>query len=190
MYALGTLLRQRETQTLNANPPNSIPQPTIPAVSAMILDSAPGGGSLSSLIRAFTLALPNGYAVLRILVKVFIFFLYTLGIVRHRVFGVKPVVDRLKEGLSLDDGSKGIKNGGGRGGILPWITSTTPRLYVCSKKDELVPVDEVVQHFEEAKRRGLNVKMDMYDDTPHVAHARRYPERYWGAVENAEHWVH
>ncbi|KAJ3916728.1 hypothetical protein F5877DRAFT_80601 [Lentinula edodes] len=132
---------------------------------------------LRGAIQAFTAALPKN-SPLRIPVIIFITLLYGFGIIRHRIFGVKPIFERLKEGL-LRKGSEG--------GILPWMTEQTPRMYICSKKDELIPVEQVEEHVKEARYRGLNAKIVVYEDTPHVAHARRYPEQYWGAVKDL--WV-
>lgn len=58
-----------------------------------------------------------------------------------------------------------------------------PRLYVCSKTDEITNFESVRNHIEEAKRSGLDVRAEIYDKSPHVSHARVDPERYWGAVQ-------
>ncbi|KAF5348619.1 hypothetical protein D9757_014465 [Collybiopsis confluens] len=162
MYTFGNLLRSR----------NQVLRPTI---SAMVIDSSPGLGSLSQALQAFSAAIPS--ILLRIPLQILIAILYTFGEIQHRLFGIQPLFARLIKALLSNDGPP-------RGGILPWMNESTPRLYVCSKTDELVPVEQILAHFEEAKGRGLNVKIDVYEDTPHVAHARQYPERYWGAVKD------
>ncbi|KAJ3899200.1 hypothetical protein F5879DRAFT_977714 [Lentinula edodes] len=170
MYTLGNLLRARSGSSSSSRRPS-------PHVSAVVIDSCPGNASFRGAIQAFTAALPKN-SLLRIPVIIFITLLYGFGIIRHRIFGDKPIFERLKEGL-LRKGSEG--------GILPWMTEKTPRMYICSKKDELIPVEQVEEHVKEARYRGLNAKIVVYEDTPHVAHARRYPEQYWGAVKDL--WV-
>ncbi|KAJ4480180.1 hypothetical protein J3R30DRAFT_3288462 [Lentinula aciculospora] len=163
MYTLGNLLRARSASSYFST-----------GVSAMIIDSCPGDASLWGALRAFTASLPKK-SLLRIPLMIFITLLYSIGIIRYRIFRIQPIFERLKEGLLRK---------GPEGGVLPWMSEKTRRMYICSKKDELIPVKQVKEHVEEAKRRGLNVMIEVYEDTPHVAHARRYPERYWGAVKD------
>ncbi|KAJ3809428.1 hypothetical protein F5876DRAFT_43846, partial [Lentinula aff. lateritia] len=170
MYTLGNLLRTRSGSSSGS-------RESSPHVSAVVIDSCPGNASFRGAIQAFTAALPKNF-FLRVPVIFFVTLLYGFGIIRHRIFGVRPIFERLKEGL-LRKGSEG--------GILPWMNEQTPRMYVCSKKDDLIPIDQIEEHVKEARRRGLNAKIEMYEDTPHVAHARSYPERYWGAVKDL--WV-
>ena len=42
---------------------------------------------------------------------------------------------------------------------------------------------EVEEHAEEARKAGLDVRMERFEGSPHVAHARTGPERYWGVVQ-------
>lgn len=164
MYTLGTLLRSRGSLR------NEIPQRI---VSALILDSSPGVSSLNVALRSFTASIPN--ALLRIPMIFMVTLLYGLHAIGRRLFRVRPFFDELKSALlNGDDGD----------GILPWMNKTTPRIYMCSRKDELVLVEDVWRHVDEAKRRNLKVKIEVFEDTPHVAHARKYPERYWGAVKD------
>ena len=67
--------------------------------------------------------------------------------------------------------------------LLPWFSKHTPRLYLYSQADEMVPWTEVEEHAEEARKAGLDVRMERFEGSPHVAHARSDPERYWGAVK-------
>lgn len=50
----------------------------------------------------------------------------------------------------------------------------------------MIPDTEVEAHASDAEKRGLRVRREKFDKSGHVAHARMYPERYWGAV--AELW--
>jgi len=68
--------------------------------------------------------------------------------------------------------------------VTPWTDGRTPRLYIFSKKDQLVPWELVWKHGEASKEAGvLNVLREVFEDTPHVAHARADPARYWGAIQ-------
>ncbi|KAJ3725695.1 hypothetical protein DFJ43DRAFT_1041491 [Lentinula guzmanii] len=167
MYTLGKLLRARSKSSSDFRGHK-------PRMSAMIIDSCPGNATLRGALRAFTASLPKN-SPLRIPLIIFIILIYSFNSFKHRIFGVQPIFERLKRGLLRQ---------GPEGGILPWMTEKTPRMYVCSKKDELVPFEEIEEHVKEAKGRGLNASIEIYDDTPHVAHARKYPERYWGAVKD------
>ncbi|KAF9064579.1 hypothetical protein BDP27DRAFT_1367074 [Rhodocollybia butyracea] len=164
MYTLGTLLRSRGSLR------NGTPQRI---VSALILDSSPGVSSLNVALRSFTASIPN--VLLRIPMIFMVTLLYGLHAINRRLLRARPFFDELKSALlNGDDGD----------GILPWMNKTTPRIYMCSRKDELVLVEDVRRHVDEAKRRNLKVKIEVFEDTPHVAHARKYPERYWGAVKD------
>lgn len=68
---------------------------------------------------------------------------------------------------------------------IPWLLTHAPRLYIYSVKDELVPYQAIERHAKEVKEVGsvVNVKLVRFDDTPHVAHARAHPERYWAEVK-------
>ena len=47
----------------------------------------------------------------------------------------------------------------------------------------MVPWMEVEEHTEEARKAGLDARMERFEGSPHVAHARSDPERYWSAVK-------
>ncbi|KAJ3755010.1 hypothetical protein EV360DRAFT_50547, partial [Lentinula raphanica] len=112
--------------------------------------------------------------ILRVPTLILVTFFYgIIAIVKQWLLGIQPISERLKEGL--------LRNGP-EGGVLPWMDEKTPRMYVCSKKDEIIPIDQTEEHVNEARRRGLNARIEVYENTPHVAHAKSYPERYWGAV--------
>ncbi|KAJ3889036.1 hypothetical protein GG344DRAFT_52430 [Lentinula edodes] len=165
LLTLGNLLRSKWSLDLHGG-----------HVSAMVIDSCPGTPSLWRTVQAFCIFLPTLLRIPSVILVTFIYGIITL--IKQWVFGVQPISERLKEGLLRK---------GPQGGILPWMNEQTPRMYVCSKKDDLIPIDQIEGHVKEARRRGLNVKIEMYEDTPHVAHARSYPERYWGAVKDL--WV-
>ncbi|KAF7794124.1 hypothetical protein EIP86_005254 [Pleurotus ostreatoroseus] len=67
--------------------------------------------------------------------------------------------------------------------VFPWTSQATPRLYVYSDADEMVPADAVEEHIADAKQKGRIVHVEKYHGSLHVSHARKDPERYWGAVQ-------
>ncbi|KAE9391483.1 hypothetical protein BT96DRAFT_864912 [Gymnopus androsaceus JB14] len=172
LYTLGTLLRARSA---NASKPTSTPQSTgSDIVSALVIDSCPGDASFSLMLRAFTEFIPN--PLQRFSMTIVVTLLYIISLVKTRIFRFKHLFERFKDGL-LSTGKDG-------GAILPWLNKETPRMYVYSEKDEMISPQQIKKHIEEARRRGLNVRIEVYEDTSHVAHARSYPERYWGAVKD------
>jgi hypothetical protein len=57
-----------------------------------------------------------------------------------------------------------------------------PRCYLYSKADELIAWQDVCEHVDESKARGLRVQEEVFEGSGHVGHARQEPERYWRAV--------
>ncbi|KAJ3976079.1 hypothetical protein EV361DRAFT_958954 [Lentinula raphanica] len=165
MLTLGNLLYARLDSSINPEARQ------MPRVSAVVFDSCPGTASLWRTVQAFSAAL---HPILRVPTLILVTFFYgIIAIVKQWLLGIQPISERLKEGL--------LRNGP-EGGVLPWMDEKTPRMYVCSKKDEIIPIDQTEEHVNEARRRGLNARIEVYENTPHVAHAKSYPERYWGAV--------
>jgi len=58
-----------------------------------------------------------------------------------------------------------------------------PRLYLYSTKDELIPYKDVEEHGLEAREKGVEVRMERFEKSSHVGHARVEGERYWNAIE-------
>ncbi|TPX07808.1 uncharacterized protein E0L32_010495 [Thyridium curvatum] len=56
------------------------------------------------------------------------------------------------------------------------------RAYVFSKEDKLVSWRHVEENAREARAAGFTVRLEEFLGTPHVAHARADPERYWRIV--------
>ena len=70
--------------------------------------------------------------------------------------------------------------------ILPWLATESPRVYVYSKEDPIVPSTAVEEHIAEVKQKlGTQVTGELFPNSPHVAHARTDPDRYWAIVKNA-----
>lgn len=118
---------------------------------------------------AFSIAIRN--PVVRCIALVLIYIVHAFRLSLHVVFGVETVGTRYLKALLNPR-------------LLPWMNSQTPRLYVFSKKDELVPWQGVQQHVEAAKKSGLSVWCEVYEKSAHVAHMRLDPKRYWASIQD------
>ncbi|OTA98989.1 hypothetical protein M426DRAFT_325542 [Hypoxylon sp. CI-4A] len=62
-------------------------------------------------------------------------------------------------------------------------TPRAHRLYMYSKKDDLIWWEDVEMQAAAAKEKGYTTTLELFDDSAHVAHMRTHPEKYWGAIE-------
>ncbi|GAA5926070.1 hypothetical protein JCM3775_005194 [Rhodotorula graminis] len=130
---------------------------------AIVFDSCPGQASLSGIIAAFTAGVKSP------LVKV------PLMGVLSVVYAFLRLWDMIRRRSSILARVAAYFNSP----ALPPV----PRLYLYSTTDKLVPCADVEQHVAEARSLGLEVRAERFEATPHVAHARADPKRYWGAVQ-------
>lgn len=138
-------------------------------MSAIILDSSPGISNFRSIGMAFNIAIRN--PLVRYIALAFIYISHALRLSLQMVFGIETMGTRYLKALLNPR-------------LLPWMNSQTPRMYVFSKKDELVPWQAVQQHAEAAKTLGLNVRYEIYEESAHVAHMRLDPKRYWASIQD------
>ncbi|KII89700.1 hypothetical protein PLICRDRAFT_39840 [Plicaturopsis crispa FD-325 SS-3] len=136
---------------------------------AIILDSTPGSGGLRSTIKAFTGVVRN--PILRYVVA---FFVSGMHFFHHLCALLIPwqltPIETLNRALLNPH-------------LFPWTNAQTPRLYVYSKQDALIPWKQIQGHAGQAETAGLPVTTCLYEDSAHVAHARQDPARYWAAVQ-------
>ncbi|KAH7408659.1 indole-diterpene biosynthesis protein-like protein PaxU [Phaeosphaeria sp. MPI-PUGE-AT-0046c] len=59
---------------------------------------------------------------------------------------------------------------------------SVPRVYLYSKVDEMVGVEEVNEHADLAESKGWNVKRVCFEKSGHCGHIREDEKRYWGAI--------
>ncbi|KAF8442241.1 hypothetical protein L210DRAFT_3477913 [Boletus edulis BED1] len=137
-------------------------------VSALILDSSPAIGNFRSIGMAFSIAIRN--PIIRHLALVFIYLMHAIRLSLQSAFGMDTMGTRYLKALFNPR-------------LLPWMNSRTPRLYVFSKKDELVPWQGVHKHANDAITLGLNVRCEVYEESAHVTHMRLDPKRYWASVQ-------
>ncbi|ORY74512.1 hypothetical protein BCR35DRAFT_321910 [Leucosporidium creatinivorum] len=129
---------------------------------AIVFDSSPGIGSLSLTLRAFTAPYKSWWK--KGPAYVFILALYGVSWLFRILLRRPPTLLALSDYLNTS---------------LPPV----PRVYLYSTTDLLIPSADVVAHAKAAKGRGVQVRMEEFEETEHVAHARKEPERYWGAVK-------
>ncbi|CAE6534042.1 unnamed protein product [Rhizoctonia solani] len=144
----------------------------IPA-QALIYDSLPGVLNIRVTLLAFTAAIRS--PIFRAIVKAFLGILYILGTawiyLENLVLGPKEdLVTRLHRELNEPK-------------LLP---QHIPRTYIYSNVDELIPAESVEGHAKKAKEliggsAGI-VRLVKFQESPHVAHARQDPKRYWDTV--------
>lgn len=150
--------------------------------SAIILDSCPANAGLEGTKRAFGELVRN--PLIRGTMNFVITILYFSGWLLGQIglMSKKRTVDELTEAINTPSPARGAEAGGVS---VPWMSVQTPRLYVYSKADRLVPWSGVEMHGKEAQDwiGFQDVRMEKFEDSPHVAHARAYPDRYWGAVK-------
>lgn len=159
---------------------------------ALVLDSAPESNTLRCLIAATTVGMTNPLMKLTAIPLVVLFysvFRVTYGAVpmltdvrRHvnspNLIPAHRNPPKRHDGTSIDN-PKVPASAPSIEREIQWI----PRLYICSKTDEVTAVEPILAHVDEARRAGFDVRSEVYENSPHVSHARIDPERYWGAVQ-------
>lgn len=154
---------QTAVQLATSLPPSQRPH----AFSALILDSCPGEATYARSVQAMSLSLPkNPFA--QYLGPPLIHLTLCLFYLAIFVCRFETVITRSRRLLN-DPEMFGLG---------------APRLYIFSKRDELVPWGDVESHAEDAGRRGyLGGGRVCFEDSAHCAHAMVHREQYWGAVE-------
>ncbi|KAK7032750.1 hypothetical protein R3P38DRAFT_2918692 [Favolaschia claudopus] len=153
---LAKMISARTPRTLRSGP------------SALVIDSAPGGASLQKTMTAVTAPIRNKF--LKRLAKggfvLWWFFMMLLGRLLNRP---QPLVAMMKA----------LRNPR----LLPWIDERSPRLYIYSNADQMVPAADVEEHAAQSASEGLDVRQLRFDKSAHVEHARVYPGEYWAAIQ-------
>ncbi|PIL34038.1 hypothetical protein GSI_03747 [Ganoderma sinense ZZ0214-1] len=135
---------------------------------ALIFDSAPAPTTLTYAIRASMASLTGGLLQTLLggtLIYVLYFFTYLA-----RALARRPTLVT-REMVAVNDPA-----------FLPWTSLATPRIYLYSTADVVVPFQSVEGHAADARRVGFPVRTVNFETSAHVSHARDYPEKYWGAV--------
>lgn len=150
----------------------TVPGPADPSQKpvAVVYDSTPGDNGLESTILSNA---PNN-PLFRLIVVPLIVLTYGVVYTIKVLSGNRPLLDELRWAYLQTDMLPSLSK--------PAATDAVPRLYIYSKKDRMTFSKHVESHIKEAKLLGLDVTIETFQDTSHVAHARQDPDRYWGAV--------
>jgi hypothetical protein len=65
------------------------------------------------------------------------------------------------------------------------IDIAASRLYIGSKADEIIYWKHIIENGEQARRKGFDVRVRVFQDSSHVGHMRMYPEEYWLEIRKA-----
>ena len=147
---------------------------------ALILDSLPEGSGLRCMISVYTLGTQQMGPISRAAAIPFLTFIYSLFYLWYGGAALQEVRTRLNLPSILPGFTPGDTTEA-RGGVAS--NHLTPRLYVYSRTDQLTRTEEVQSHIHQASQAGFDVRTEVFEDTPHVAHARIEPKRYWAAVD-------
>jgi hypothetical protein len=132
-----------------------------------VYDSAPGGWGYRSSTSAVLQSIPAG--IMRQIALPFVYLLGAWWWVKYRVLGVAE--DTVVWGLTHNGAANKLE---------------TSRVYFYSEADKMIDFHDVETHIDDATAKGFivthNIKLR---DSDHVAHARRYPELYWGTIREA-----
>ena len=142
---------------------------------AIIFDSTPAPTTLPYAIRASMAAITGGL-LQTLLGGAIISVLYSLTYAARALFRRPTLVTREMAAMN-DPASR----------FLPWTSASewaaTPRMYLYSTADVVIPFRAVEGHAADARRAGFPVRMVNFETSAHVSHARDYPEKYWSAVQ-------
>jgi hypothetical protein len=62
-------------------------------------------------------------------------------------------------------------------------TLKAAKLYLYSKEDEIILWRDIEAHAAEAREKGFDVALEMFEGTSHCGHMKDHKEQYWGAIE-------
>ncbi|KAJ6008878.1 hypothetical protein N7499_001075 [Penicillium canescens] len=139
---------------------------------AMVLDSAPGKSSLRSGLKAFSYALPKMW-ILRLLGKAMLFAFLVFFKLVH-VFSISPDPVSLARKVINDTSLVRAAN----------PEKALARCYIYSDADELVDWRDTESHALKTEAQGWVVRRELFKGSPHVAHMKADPDRYWGIVKD------
>jgi len=109
--------------------------------SAIIFDSAPGTGSKESWNALESAVIRHYNPVHRGLIKLMVTIIYLYSSITHRKLILEALRDDLHDTL-----------------LLPWLSDSSPRLYLYSHQDRVISFKDMEMHIREAKLRGLKVR--------------------------------
>ncbi|GAP90137.1 putative indole-diterpene biosynthesis protein [Rosellinia necatrix] len=132
-----------------------------------VFDSCPGQHAFSTSYNALIAGFPRG--LLRFIVSPFIILMILTSWLWHIPFGFLAGEDFLsKNARVLNDRN---------------LVKQTNRTYIYGKADAMVDWSHIENHAKKAASRGFDVRKEVFEKSPHVAHMRTDSQRYWRIVE-------
>lgn len=142
-------------------------------VPSIVFDSAPGRFSIQGSAKALSYALPKTPVLYQLgLGIVYAFFIFHW--LFNKIFGKESMESLSRQALN-DPELFGVSN-------VAHQAAVKRRCYIYSDSDELILPEDVEDHAAEAESRGWIVEREKFHGSPHVAHMRTDPERYWAIV--------
>lgn len=137
-------------------------------LTALILDSTPGGLTYKTEFSRWTTGVSLGMAALpKPLRWAIAAIIVTCLMVVPQILGIEIMATRGPRELNSPQN----------------IPQKSARLYVYSSSDKLIYWKDVEKHAEFASNKGYaNIILERFDGSSHVSHLRLDPSRYWNAV--------
>lgn len=132
----------------------------------MILDSAPGLNDFWLMTDGVIAALPST-PVLKQSLAMGVYGLLGLVVLKETITGEDNFIPRFRNDLNNEE----------------LFRSERGRVYIYGKEDKLVGWRDVESHAKEAKEKRLGeVRVELWEKSPHVGHMSANKERYWDIV--------
>lgn len=139
----------------------------------LILDSSPGDSDLRTRIEGFTPAFPR-----------FILSSKPLFFLVNALLWTFVLLLRLKDIVtSQEDWQRHMANSLNDPRLFESVG--TKRWYIYSKEDKPVPWRAVENHAREGEGRGWETRLEMFEGSGHVEHAKVDQRRYWSVILGA-----
>lgn len=137
-------------------------------VSSIICDSSPGRATWRLSAEAMVLSLPKN-PVLRLIGTVLIHLIIAMVFLGDELFGIENVIDKARRQL-LDPA---------------FLPPSVPRVYLYSKADRLVLWQDVADHAQAARDKGIEVHEVVFERSAHVSHVMESDTKYWQYIMEA-----
>ncbi|RDW59045.1 hypothetical protein BP5796_11969 [Coleophoma crateriformis] len=135
-------------------------------VGAMILDSTPGMNTFQIITDGFIAGMPST-PVVREILSLLIYGLVGAITAKEAITRDEHFIQRLRKDLNNEQ----------------CFQSERGRVYIYSKADTITPWENVERHAENARDiTAGKVRLELWEESPHVSHMSRDSERYWEIV--------
>lgn len=132
-----------------------------------VFDSCPGLHAFSTSYNALIAGLPRG--LLRLIVAPFIILTMLSSWIWHVPLGFISGEDFLSKNARVQNDRSLVKQ--------------TNRTYIYGKADTMIDWRHIERHAKRAMLNAFDVRKEIFENSPHVAHMRTDSQRYWLIVE-------